>query len=81
MGRIRQYIDVGNQKHWALFDSGARNTYVTKEVAANLPRFQLSKPNPVALGGKIHHVNEDCRLVCKIKGYEIRANVLVLDSI
>jgi len=81
MGRIRQYIEVGDKEHWTLFDSGARNTYVTKEVAANLPRFQLDTPNQVALGGKVHYVNEDCRLVCKIKGYQIRANVLVLDSI
>ena len=81
MGRIKQYIDVGNQRHWALFDSGARNTYLTKAAAANLQTFESPKINPVALGGKVHTIKEDCRLVCKINGYDIIDTAFVLDSI
>jgi len=81
MGRIRQYIEIGEKKYWTLFDSGARNTYVIKEVALNLPTFKLLGTNPVALGGKVHTINENCLLSCKIKGYNISDHAFVLDSI
>ncbi|ODS34625.1 MAG: hypothetical protein SCARUB_00205 [Candidatus Scalindua rubra] len=41
MGRIRKYIDVGERRCLALFDTGARNTYVIKEIASKLPNFDL----------------------------------------
>lgn len=81
MGRIRQYIEAGDKKLWAMFDSGARNTYVTKEVATHFPTFDLEKPNPVALGGKSHIVTQSCYLQCKVKGFNIDTNARVLESI
>lgn len=81
MGRIKQYIEIGNKKYWALFDSGARNTYVTQEVAENLPVFKLPQTNPVALGGKVHTISEDCRLHCKIQGYNIVDEAFIINGI
>ena len=54
MGRIKQYIEVGEKKFWALFDTSARNTYVTAEVSSILPTSKFESLNPVSLGGKTH---------------------------
>lgn len=51
------------------------------KVASNLPTFDLPEPNPVLLGGKVHNVVRDCRLVCKIEGYNILTHARVLDEI
>ncbi|MBI4649655.1 MAG: hypothetical protein HY738_24400 [Bacteroidia bacterium] len=81
MGRIRQYIEVGTIKHWALFDNGARNTYVTKEVSAQLRIGEFESLKPISLGGKTHSIKKYCDLKCKIKGYEVNTNAFVLDEI
>ena len=81
MGRIKQYIDVGNQRHWALFDSGARNTYVTKDVSLQLRTDEFESPKPISLDGKTHSIKKYCDLKCKIKGYEVNTNAFVLDEI
>jgi hypothetical protein len=36
MGRIRQAILADGRTYWTLFDTGARNTYVTPPVAEAL---------------------------------------------
>ena len=66
MGRIRKNIEVSGKNYWTLFDSGARNTYVIKEVAKELPIFDMPKITSVAIGGKDHIIDKDCRLVCII---------------
>ncbi|MBI1923568.1 hypothetical protein HYR99_04890 [Candidatus Poribacteria bacterium] len=81
MGRIRQHIDVDSQQCWALFDSGARNTYIVKDVAIHLPMFQLKQPQVVNLGGQPHHVFNDCRLECTIDGFQILTHARVLEEI
>ena len=81
MGRIRKNIDIEGQNYWALFDSGARNTYVIKDVASILPTFELKRPHSVRLGGKAHNIQNDCRLECLIDGFAVLANALVLDEI
>ncbi|MDI6793375.1 MAG: hypothetical protein QME81_11000 [bacterium] len=81
MGRIKKYVEVGTNKYLALFDTGARNTYIVKEVASKLPTFDLPDPNPVSLGGKVHKVVKDSRLTCKVEGCNILAHARVLDEI
>ena len=81
MGRIRKSVDVEGHSRWALFDSGARNSYVTEDVAAQLPVFKLKKPEPVSLGGKVHNVVKDCRLECMIENLPIRTQARVLAEI
>ena len=81
MGRIKQYIEIGENKYWAMFDTGARNTYVTPGVSSQLPTFDLPVSNPVSLGGKVHSINKVINLQCKIKGYHVNTNAFVIDEI
>ena len=81
MGRIRKNIEVDGNKYWALFDTGARNTYVVEEVAQNFHIEEFQGMEPVSLGGKVHNVNKDCILKCLIEGYRIRYHARVLDEI
>jgi hypothetical protein len=78
MGRVRSNVIVAGQSFWALFDSGARNTYVVEEVASLLLTFPMARPEPVALAGRVHTVERGCNLTCLIDGFtvEVRARVL-----
>jgi hypothetical protein len=82
MGRIRKNITIREgQSCWTLFDSGARNTYIVKDVAVHLPLFELKKPQVVNLGGKSHEVFNDCRLECTIEGFHVLTHARVLEEI
>lgn len=81
MGRIRENVVVKGKNFWALFDSGARNIYVTEEVSALLPTFELEKPELVALGGRTHKVEKECLLTCLVEGLPIRVKARVLKEI
>lgn len=81
MGRIKQHVEVGNNTYWALFDTGSRNTYVIKKVAAGLINFDLPVPQAVSLGGETHSVSKCCWLDCKIEGLPIQAHARILDKI
>lgn len=64
-----------------MFDTGARNTYVTQEMSLVLPTFEFRVLNPVSLGGKTHSIKQYCNLECKIKGYHVLTQAFVLDEI
>jgi hypothetical protein len=81
MARVRANVVVKGKDFWALFDTGAGNTYVVEEVASLLPTFDLEKPESVALGGKVHQVKKDCRLTCLVEGLPIRVQARVLPEI
>jgi len=81
MGRVRTNVIVAGKRYWALFDTGARNTYVAQNVAENLPTFGLKNPEPVSLGGMEHHVTKNCWLECIIEGLPVRGHARVLDRI
>ncbi len=81
MGRIRRHIEIEGKNYWTLFDSRARNTYVTQDVARHLPTFDMPTTNPVALGSKTHTITKDCRLVGNIDGFSVLTNAWVIDDI
>ncbi|OFY63535.1 MAG: hypothetical protein A3H98_08450 [Bacteroidetes bacterium RIFCSPLOWO2_02_FULL_36_8] len=81
MGRIKQNIEIRNKKYWALFDTGARNTYITQNLSAELPTSEFRVTNPISLGGKTHTIKKVCLLDCKIKGLNVNTNAFVLDEI
>ena len=81
MGRIRKDIDVEGRHYWTLFDSGARNTYIVRDIAINLPMFELRNPQLVNLGGRSHNVQNDCRLECVIEGFNILTHARLLEEI
>lgn len=51
VARARANVTVAGRNCWALFDGGARNTYVIQELIPLLPTFELEKEEPVSLGG------------------------------
>jgi hypothetical protein len=81
MGRIKSEIEVDGRRCWTLFDTGARNTYVTPEVAALLGRFPADHPLRTALGGSIRESNVIAVLQAKVEGQPISTHAYVLDNI
>lgn len=81
MGRVRTNITVAGHSCWTLFDGGARNTYVVRDIASSLPLIELAKPEPAALGGRIHQITQGCHLTCLVEGLPIWTHARVLEEI
>ena len=81
MGRVRSNVVIDDKSFWALFDTGARSTYVIEEVAAQLPTFPLRRAEGVALGGRTHRVDRVCLLSCLVEGLQIETLARVLSEI
>lgn len=81
MARVRANIIVKGHNCWTLFDTGARNTYVVRDLTSLLPTFELEKPEPVSLGGKTHRVTKICWLTCLVEGLHVRTHARVLEGI
>ena len=81
MGRVHEYIHVNGHKCWTLFDTGAMNTYVTKEVARILTKSKLKKPFRSALGGSSKVAKESAILDAKIHGHAVSTHAMVIDEI
>jgi len=81
MARVRVNVVVKGKNFWALFDGGARNTYVIEEAASLLPTFELERPESVALGGRTHKVEKECLLTCLVEELPIRVRARILSEI
>lgn len=81
MGRVRRDVVVAGRNFWALFDTGARNTYVVEDVAALLPTFPVEPAEPVALAGRTHQIEKICLLSSLVEGLPIRVQARVLVEI
>ena len=81
MGRIREFIEIDGKKCWTLFDSGARNTYVTPRVASLLATTELPKPIKSALGGGVKKASQAALLVARIEGRNVSTNAYVIKEI
>jgi len=81
MGRVRTHVVVAGRHYWTLFDGGARNTYIVQDLTSLLPTFDLEKPEPVSLGGRVHEVTKECRLTCLVEGLPVRTHARVLEEI
>lgn len=81
MGRIRQTIKVDGQECWTLFDTGARNTYVTPSVARVLQTSTTAHAFKTALGGAVKETNTSAILEAEIEGHPISTHALVIDEI
>src|SRR5713226_1862436 len=69
MGRVRQTIKVDGQECWTLFDTGARNTYVTPSVAHILKTSTMAHAYRTALGGEVKETNTAAILEAEIEGH------------
>ena len=81
MGRIRQMIAVDGRKCWTLFDSGARNTYVTPSVAEVLQTSATPRTIRTSLGGTVKETNRAALLEADIEGHPISTHALVIEEI
>jgi hypothetical protein len=81
MGRVRREILIGERPCWCLFDTGARNSYVIKEIAVALPSIDLVAPQAVALGGRVYDVRQECLFTCLIEGLPVTIHARVLEEI
>ncbi len=81
MGRIREFIQVNGKKCWTLFDSGARNTYVTPQVASHLATTELPKAVRSALGGGVKKASRAALLVARVEGHNGSTNAYVINEI
>jgi len=81
IGRIRSEIEVNGRQLWTLFNSGARNSYVTREAARGLDVKLLPKPRQAMLGGGSHSVNEACLILANVEGHTLEFQASVIDEI
>ena len=81
MERIRQMIAVDGRKCWTLFDSGARNTYVTPSVAELLKTSPTPRTIRTALGGAVKETNTEAFLHAEIEGHRVSTHALVINDI
>jgi hypothetical protein len=81
MEGIRQKIKADGQECWTLFDTGARNTYVTPSVARVLQTSTMPRAFRTALGGKVKETNTAAILEAEIQGHPISTHALVIDEI
>jgi hypothetical protein len=81
MERIRQAIKVDGQECWTLFDTGARNTYVTASVGKILQTSNMVRPFRTALGGEVRETRTSAILEAEIEGHPIATHALVIDEI
>lgn len=81
MGRIKQNIEIGKQKYWTLFDSGAKNTYIISRRTTGLQIKELKATRSVALGGKDHSLTKLCILEAIIQGKSIETDAYLIDFI
>lgn len=81
MGRIRLSIDVEGHDCWTLFDSGARNSYITKSAAAGSIVIPLKESRAFALGGKAHKIDAACFIQARVEGHPVEFDANVIDEI
>jgi len=81
VGRVRQMIKVNGRECWTLFDTGARNTYVTTDVASVLTTAKTQRPYRSAIGGTVKETTETALLEAEVEGRRISTHAMVIDEI
>ncbi len=81
MGRIRQLVNVQGRSAWTLFDSGARNTYIVPEIAAELSTTNLPRPTYTKLGGETKVSSQAAVLIGEVDGKPFHTKAMVIDRI
>ena len=81
MGRIRLELDVDGKKCWTLFDSGARNSYITQEAAAGLSLLPVKGIRKSPWGGREHQVTHVCHVPTNLEGHLLEIPASVVDEI
>lgn len=81
MGRIVRQIEIEGKAARALFDTGAYQSYVRRELISDVPKRTLPEPYRVGLGGKVIEVTEVCVAIARIEGLSLDAEVVPVDCL
>ena len=81
MGRIRLNIEIDGHDCWTLFDSGARNSYITETATRGSVVIPLKEPRSFALGGKAHKIDAACFIQARVEGKPVEFQANVVDAI
>lgn len=74
-------IKVNGRECWTLFDTSARNTYVTADVASLLTTTKTPRPFRSAIGGTIKETTRTVILEAEVEGRRISTHAMVIDEI
>ena len=78
---VRQMIKVNGRECWTLFDTGARNTYVTADVASVLTTTKTRQPFRSAIDGTVKETTKTALLEAEVEGRWISTHAMVIDEI
>jgi hypothetical protein len=78
---VREAIRVDGREFWTLFDTGARNTYVTPAVAELLVVIEAPRPIRTALGGGVKETTKTTVLNAEVQRHPISTQAMVIDEI
>lgn len=81
MGRIRLNIEIDGHDCWTLFDSGARNSYITETATRGSVVIPLKEPRSFASGGKAHKIDAACFIQARVEGKPVEFQANVVDAI
>ncbi len=81
MGRIRENVRIEERDCWTLFDSGARNSYIRRNVTDGLVVVPLKEPRSFALGGRAHNIDAACLVQARVEGHPVEFHANVTDEI
>ncbi len=81
MSRVIKKIEIEGQEVNALFDTGAVNTYILKDMVANVPILSIEQPYKVGLGGDTIEVTEVCVFRGKIEGLGFDGKAIPVEKI
>jgi hypothetical protein len=74
-------VKVGGRDRWALFDTGARNTYVVPDVASTLTTSRLQHSFRSAIGGEVRQTYQTALHEGEVEGRRISTHAMVIDEI
>jgi hypothetical protein len=79
--RLVKEIEIEGKKAFALFDTGALNTYIKKELLQDVPKRIIPVPYKVGLGGKEIEIKEACVAIGKIEGLVFDAEAIPIEEL
>jgi len=81
MGRIKRDVKVGHRQCWTLFDSGARCSYIRRDVAGGFPVLPVEGKRKTALGDAVRDLKESCLIPADIDGHKMEFQTYIVDEI
>ena len=81
MGRVYAEIRENGRSLWAMFDTGSKNTYITRAAAEGFFQRPAVVPLKVGLGGRQRTVDKICALAGTIEGKPVEVEAYVTEEL